>query len=93
MTTNSETRKPEGTREFTYSIPGSWVAYITQGVTAGITSVVTVAITVVVTILVLLGGLWLAYRYLTMNVFYIILAVILVDLALGFVLRAILSRR
>ncbi len=53
----------------------------------------TAGITVVVTILVLLGGLWLAYTYLPMSVFYIILAVLVVDMVLGIALRAFLSRR
>ncbi|NIS83400.1 MAG: hypothetical protein GTO14_25115, partial [Anaerolineales bacterium] len=70
-----------------------WVTQIIQAVTAGITGVLTAGITVVVTILVLLGGLWLAYTYLPMSVFYIILAVLVVDMVLGIALRAFLSRR
>jgi Flp pilus assembly protein TadB len=93
MTTRSETRKPKDQREYAYNIAGRWVTHITQFVTAGITSALTAAITVVVTILVLLGGLWLAYTYLPMNVFYIILAVLVVDMVLGIVLRAVLYRR
>ncbi len=93
MTTNSEARKPEDPRGFTFHIPGRWVTQITQAVTTGITGVLTAAITVVVTILVLMGGLWLAYTLLPMNVFYIILAVLVVDIVLGIVLRAVLSRR
>jgi len=92
MTTNTGSKSNRDRREF-YYVPGSWVSYITQAVTEGITGVLTIAITVVVTILVLLGGLWLAYVYLPENVFYIILAVLIADVALGIVLRAVLSRK
>lgn len=93
MTTNTEARKPQDQREFTYYVPGRWVTLITHAVVGGITRVLTVAITIVVTILVLLGGLWLAYVYLPVNVFYIILAVLIADIALDIVLRSVLSRK
>lgn len=69
------------------------MSYITYAVSGAITRFVAAAITAVVIVLVLLGGLWLAYTYLAQHVFYIILAVAAVDMALGIVLRAILSRR
>lgn len=93
MTTDTESRRSEDRRESTYYVPSRWVASVTQAVTAGITIAVTAAITAVVTILLLLGGLWLAHIYLPANVFYIILAVLTVDIALGIVLRPVPSRR
>lgn len=93
MKINFETSKPDDQWESTYYLPGRWVAYVTQAVAAGITNIVTLAITIIVTIFVILGGLWLAYQYLPVNVFTIILAVLIADIALGFVVRAILKRR
>lgn len=77
----------------TYYVPGRWAVYITQAIAGGITSLLTAAVAVVVTILVILGGLWLAYVYLPANVFYIILAILMADIALGIVLRAVYKRR
>jgi hypothetical protein len=48
---------------------------------------------VIVTVLVILGGLYLAYVYLPLNIFYIILAVLVADIALGILFRAVFSRR
>ncbi len=93
MTTNQGTEKPEDKWQFTYDIPKGWVSYITYAVSGAITSVVAVVITAIVIILVLLGGLWLAYTYLPAQVFYIILAVLVADVVLGFVLRKALSRK
>lgn len=88
-----ETRKRENQREYTYYFPDRWVTYVTQAVAEGITKIVAAAITVVVTILVILGGLWLAYVYLPLNIFYIILAVLIADIAIGIVLRVVFLRR
>jgi hypothetical protein len=93
MATKSETRSPEDRREYAYYVPGPWVTYVTTTVALGITRALAVAITVGVAILVLVGGLWLAYTYLPMNVFYIILAVLVADIVFGMVLRVVLSRR
>jgi hypothetical protein len=93
MKTYFQSRKPEKDRKYIYNFPGDWVTRITQAIAAGITNVVVAAITIFVTALVILGGLWLAYIYLPANIFYIILAVILADIALGIVLRAVFSRR
>ena len=93
MTTNYKARRPDDQREFTYNFSSRWVTHITQAIIVGVTSVLTSAITVVVTILLLLGGLWLAYVILPINVFYIILAVLIADIALGIVLRSVFSRR
>lgn len=79
--------------EFVRFIPGRWAREVTLLVTAWITSVVSVAISAVVTIVVLLGGLWLAYVYLPINVFYILIAVLMVDIALGILLRYVFARK
>lgn len=93
MKTYIETRKRENQREYTNYFPDRWVTYVTQAVAEGITKIVAAAITVVVTILVILGGLWLAYVYLPLNIFYIILAVLIADIAIGIVLRVVFLRR
>ena len=92
MKTNFKGSKKENQNEFTFFIPGQWVTYITRVITEGVTYILVTAITVLVTILVLIGGLWLAYVYLPVNIFHIILAVIIVDIALGVVLRTIFLR-
>lgn len=93
MTTNHGTEKPGDRWQFTYDIPRRWVNHITYAVSGAITSVVAIAVTAVTIILVVLGGLWLAYAYLPTHVFYIILAVLVVDMVLGLLLRVVLSRR
>jgi hypothetical protein len=93
MNTKDETGNPKYQWEFTYGIPSRWVTYITYAMAGTITSVVAAAITAVAIVLVLLGGLWVAYAYLPVHVFYIILAVLVADMLLGIVLRAVLSRR
>lgn len=93
MNTKFNTGKQGKESKYTYYIPGSWVEIIAQAVTGSVTYIVSAAITVVVSILVLLGGLWLAYTYLPENIFYIILAVLIIDIAVGIVLRAVFFRR
>lgn len=93
MNTNFKTGKQGKDSQYTYYIPGRWVTIITQAVTRGITNIVVATITLVVTILVLLGGLWLAYTYLPVNIFYIIFAVLIIDIAVGIILRAVFLRR
>jgi hypothetical protein len=93
MKTNSESRRQDEHWEFGNYGSRRWVTYITQAVAVGITRIVATAITVVVAILVIIGGLWLAYEYLPVNVFYIILAVLIADIALGIVLRSVFARR
>jgi hypothetical protein len=93
MTMKNESKTLNDRRVFAYDIPSGWVTYITHAVTGVITSIVAAVITTIAAILVLAGGLWLAYTYLPMRVFHIILAVLGVDLVLGIVLRAVLSHR
>jgi type IV secretory pathway VirB2 component (pilin) len=93
MNTNFKTGKQGKDSKYTYNIPGRWVTIITQAVTGGITNMVAAVVTVVVTILVLLGGLWLAYVYLPVNIFYIILVVLIIDIAVGIILRGVFFRR
>ena len=93
MKNYSEERNQKDEWNDGYYVPGGWVAFIVEAVTAGITNVVTLALIVVVSILVVLGGLWLAYVYLPASVFTLILAVLLADIALGIVVRAVAKRR
>lgn len=93
MKTKFKGSKQENKNEFTFFIPGQWVANITWMITEGVTNIVTIATTVIVTLLVIFGGLWLAYVYLSMNIFYIILAVLAVDITLGVILRVVFLRR
>jgi hypothetical protein len=93
MTTKFESRKTQNQRTSTYYFPGRWVTLIAQAVAIGITNVVSIAITVMVIFLLLFGSLWLAYTYLPTSIFYIILAVLIADIALGIVMRSVLSRR
>jgi hypothetical protein len=69
------------------------VNYITYAVSGAITNVVVAAVTVVAIVFVLLAGLWLAYTYLPLHVFHIVLAVLVADIMLGIVLRALRNRR
>lgn len=94
MKNNFDTRKHGRERKINYIyLSSQWVAFIIQAIVGGITNIVVAAVTVVVTILVIVGGLWLAYIYLPPNTFYIILAVLIVDIALGIILRAVFLRR
>ena len=93
MNTNFKKGKQGKGSRYTYFIPGGWVTIITQAVTEGITNIVAAAVTMVVTILVLLGGLWLAYIYLPVNILYIILAVFIIDIVVGIVLRTVFIHR
>ena len=93
MNTNFKSGKQGKDTKYTFYIPGSWVTIIIQAVVGGITNIMTAVITVIVTILVILGGLWLAYIYLPLNIFYIILAVLIIDIAVGIILRAVFLRR
>ncbi len=93
MTTNNRTQKSNSPREFTYNSTNRWVNYITYAVSGAITNVVIAAVTAVAIFLVPLVGLWLVYTYLPLHVFYIVLAVLLADIVLGIVLRALLNRR
>jgi hypothetical protein len=88
-----ESGRHEDQWEFIHFFPGRWANEFTQSITVWITGVVTTVTAVVVMILVLVGGLWLAYVYLPANIFYIVLALIIADVALGIVLRSFLPRR
>jgi hypothetical protein len=76
-----------------FYIPGGWVASLIQAITAGVTGVITGTITIIAAVMLFIGGLWLAYLYLPVNVFTIILVVIVADIALGVILRALLKYR
>lgn len=93
MTSNSESRNTQDQRKSVYFLYGRWVSLVAQSVSAAIAIAVAAAVTVVVTVLVLLGGLWIAYSYLPANIFYIILAVLIADIALGIILRHWLAHR
>lgn len=93
MTTNSDARGSKDEQETIYSFSERLVIFITLMVFAGITGILAGLITVIVTVVVLLGGLWLAYTYLPLNVFYIIIAVLIADITLGVVLRIFRPRK
>lgn len=69
------------------------VAEITRAVTLSITRVVTIGIAILVTLVVLVLGVWLAYVTLPLNIFRILAVILLADIALGIVIRAIYVRR
>lgn len=93
MTTNSDARGSKDEQETIYPFSERLVIFITLMVCAGITGILAGLITVIVTVVVLLGGLWLAYTYLPLNVFYIIIAVLIADITLGVVLRIFRPRK
>ncbi|MFQ5922679.1 MAG: hypothetical protein ACE5M4_07520 [Anaerolineales bacterium] len=93
MTTNNGTRKSNSSWEFGYNSTNRWVNYITHAVSGAITIVVAAVLTVITIVFVVLAGLWLAYTYLPLNVFTIIVAVLIADIVLGIVLRAFLKRK
>ena len=93
MTSEFGNKRPHSEQEFHYYVPTNWVAQISRAITAAITSVVTVAISLVTTILILAVGVWLLYTYLPAKTFNIIMAVILVDIMLGIILRYLVVRR
>lgn len=94
MKENFETRKQGTDRKHSYYLfSGLLATYIAKEIVGRITNVVAAAVTVVVTLLILLGGMWLAYLHLPGNIFYIILAVLIADIALGIILRAVFLRR
>jgi ABC-type spermidine/putrescine transport system permease subunit I len=71
-----------------YSVEG-----ITRAVSLAITSVVTIGIAILVTLVVLVLGVWLAYVYLPPTWFKVLVIILLVDIALGIVIRAVYKRR
>jgi hypothetical protein len=93
MVNNTGTNEPRGQRRYFTVMTDRLISYITRAITMGVTSAVTVVITVTTIAVVLIGGLWLAYTYLPLNVFYIILAILLVDILAGVLLRAVITRR
>jgi hypothetical protein len=66
---------------------------ITRAVSLAITRVVTIGIAIFVTLVVLVLGAWLAYVTLPLNIFRILAAILLADIALGIVIRAVYVRR
>lgn len=93
MKTNFGKFTNEDLKNGEFYIPGGWAATLIQAVAAGVTGVITGIITIIATVVLIIAGLWLAYLYLPLNVFTIILVVIVADIALGMILRAILKRR
>lgn len=93
MTTNAGTDKSHEGKEVVTILGDRWIRYVVGAISAGVTSAVTAVITVITITAVLIGGLWLAYTYLPLNVFHIILAVLLVDILAGILLRALFARR
>ncbi len=79
--------------EFHYYEPSDWVTQITYAISAGITRVVIVAISLVTTVLILAGGVWLLYTYVPADIYNIIIAVLLVDILLGIMVRYFVLRR
>ena len=71
-----------------YSVKG-----ITRAVSLAITSVVTIGIAILVTLVVLVLGVWLAYVYLPPTLFRVLAVILLIDIALGIVIRAGYKRR
>lgn len=93
MKTHFEPNNSEDFWGSTYYIPGRWAAYVTHLIAVSITSFIAAIITLIVAFVVIFGGLWLAYLYLPVNIFTIILAVLAVDITLGIVVRALIKRR
>jgi uncharacterized membrane protein SpoIIM required for sporulation len=71
----------------------STVSEITRVVSLAIASVVTIGIAILVTLAVLVFGVWLAYVTLPQNIFRILAVILLADIALGIVIRAVYVRR
>jgi hypothetical protein len=69
------------------------VAEIVRAVSLAITSVVTIGIAILVTLVILVLGAWLAYVTLPLNIFRILAVILLADIALGIVIRAVYTRR
>ncbi len=94
MKINFEQREPGTDRKHSYYFFHSLLATnLAQEIAGGITNIVATGVTMVVTFIVLLGGLWLAYTYLPENIFYIVLAVLIADAALGIILRVVFLPR
>lgn len=70
-----------------------FAGWVTRGISLIITYMVSGVIAVLVTIVVIVGGLWLAYVYLPLSIFQVILAVLLIDFLGGLALRYFFKRR
>lgn len=93
MTTNNSTREPNKARRVTYVFTDRWVNALTYAISGAVTYAVAAVITAITIVLVVLGGLWLAYTYLPLNVFILIAAVLVADILLGFAARIYMKRR
>ena len=82
-------------REFDQDEYGSYYTAvgITLAVSLAITRVVTLGIAIFVTLVVLVLAAWLAYLYLPPTLFRVLAFIVLADIALGIVVRAIHVRR
>lgn len=93
MTTNRTTPETKKARKYSYSFTDRWVSAFIYAMSGAITSALAAAITAITIVLVVLGGLWLAYTYLPLNVFILIAAVLAADILLGFAARIYVRRR
>ena len=87
-TTNSNENSRGGRDIYTY-LSTRWLFEVVEALTVGISNFLTVVISVVVTLLSVIGGLWLAYRYLPGKTFNLIALVVAADVLLGLVLRSV----
>jgi len=93
MATDERAQESNRNWRFTYGVTDRWVNAFTYAITGAVTTVVATAITAITIVVVVLGGLWLAYTYLPLNVFTIIAVVLAADILIGIGLRAYLKRR
>jgi len=93
MTTDERTQESNKNWGFANGVTDRWVNAITYAITGAVTSVVATVITAITIVVVVLGGLWLAYTYLPLNVFTIIAVVLAADILIGIGLRAYMKRR
>ena len=70
-----------------------WLLDIAMVISDAIAWGLVAVITVITSVVVILGLVWLAYVYLPLNIFRIVLALLVVDILLGIALRSILRRR